>query len=328
MPSFKGDASNAGFQMQYSDTKWQPLASAGILRKRAEILRKIRTFFEQRSVLEVDVPIIGSRGVTDPYLEALTLDLNGQEHYLQTSPEYFMKRMLAAGSGDIYYLGKAFRKDESGRIHHPEFTMLEWYRLGFDDARLIEEVMSLVCFLKPSIEIHQYRYETLFQRYLAINPHRCSANDLQKLASEKLDLSWRDSDKSVWLDVLFSHFVEPKLTDGLYVVSDYPECQSALAKTGRSESGDLVAKRFECFLNGVELANGYWELSDLQEHQRRFDSDNKIRSQKQLPAMAIDENLMAAMHHGLPECAGVALGVDRLIMALLDLPSIADQRSF
>lgn len=307
---------------------WRPLASVNTLKQRAETLQKIRYFFEQQGVMEVDTPLLGQNGVTDPYLDALTIDVQGQQCYLQTSPEYFMKRLLAAGSGDIFYLGKAFRKDESGRIHHHEFTMLEWYRLGFNDEQLIDEIISLVQFLKPSIQVCRSSYSALFQTHLNINPHTCSAEELQQIASERLDLNWSDDDKPGWLDLLFSHVIEPNLQGGLHVVYDYPACQSALAKIENDTDGIPVAKRFECFLDGVELANGYWELTDVAEQRERFEADVALRRQKRLKPVEIDENLMAAVKQGIPECAGVALGVDRLIMSLLDLPSISSQRTF
>lgn len=307
---------------------WQPLASRQTLIQRASLLQKIRAYFDRESVIEVEVPVIGERGVTDLHVDALELEISAKEHYLQTSPEYFMKRLLAAGLGDIYYLGKAFRRDQPGRIHHHEFTMLEWYRLGFNDQSLIDDVFQLIAFLKPDVPTTKFSYEQVFQQHVGLNPHTASVNELKQRAHESLDLSWDDDDRSTWLDLLFSHLVEANLPQGLCAIYDYPACQSALAKLGNSESGQTVAKRFECFYSGVELANGYWELTDPSEQLKRFELDNQLRGLANKKKMALDTDFLAAVEHGLPECAGVALGIDRLVMALLELPSIERQRSF
>lgn len=307
---------------------WQPKASIETLKQRAEILKKIRTFFEARHVLEVDVPLIGEYSVTDPYLDALSIEREGKAHFLQTSPEYFMKRLLAVGCESIYYLGKAFRADELGRTHMPEFTMLEWYRSGFDDQQLMNEVIDLLNFLKPGLTVYKVSYEDIFFRYTRLNPHSASSAVLKEFAHSQLDISWEDDDKSGWLDLIFTHCVEPNLHEGLYAIYHYPACQCALAKTQCDDSGVNVAKRFELYFNGVELANGYWELTDAREQRRRFEDDNQKRRALGKPTREIDPAFMNAIESGLPECAGVALGVDRLVMALLSLSSIDQQSSF
>lgn len=308
---------------------WKPTANIHTLKKRAEYLQKIRAFFFERSVTEIDVPVIGECSVTDPFLDALSV-VEREDHagYLQTSPEYFMKRLLAAGSGDIYYLGKAFRAEEQGRIHHREFTMLEWYREGFDDQALMREVVDLVRYLDASAVVEYVSYHDVFERYLGANPHVLSLSELKALAREKAELSFDSDDMNTWLDLLFTHCVEPNLASGLVCIFDYPESQAALARVEMTQEGYSVAKRFEVYLNGIELANGYYELRDAQEQRWRFEADNLKRKKLGKKQIEIDSKLMAAITTGLPDCAGVALGVDRLMMILLGAESIAQQRSF
>ena len=307
---------------------WEPIASLDTLRERAEIMRGIRAFFASRSVLEVDVPVVSEYSVTDPHLEALAVDVNCSTHYLQTSPEYFMKRLIAAGSGDIYYLGKAFRDEESARFHHREFTMLEWYRLGFSEMNMMREVADFVQKLKPSISVHFISYREAFEQNVGVNPHEADVQELCALSKHKLDISFQANDINTWLDLLFSHCVEPKLPKGLVFVHDFPKSQAALARLHDTGLGYQAARRFEAFIDGVELANGYYELSDCNELKRRFQEDNIIRDRLGKSRVDLDAHFVSAMEHGLPECSGVALGVDRLMMNLLGVGSIADQRSF
>lgn len=307
---------------------WQPSASFTALQQRAKILSDIRAFFASNNVLEVDVPVIGASSVTDPHLDSLALVVNTKDYYLQTSPEFFMKRLLAAGYGDMYYLGKAFRQDESGRYHNPEFTMLEWYRLGFDDQQLMDEVISLVALFKPDLVVEKITYGDIFMRCTGLNPYVASAEELKKYAKKHIDFQWDDSNKSTWLDLIFSHVIEPRMSSGLTVVYDYPGEQAALAKTALNIAGDKIAKRFECFLQGVELANGYWELTDPIEQAKRFESDNVMRKTMHKKEIYADAKLLAALQQGMPECAGVALGVDRLVMALTDAERLAAVQSF
>lgn len=303
---------------------WEPSAQLTSLRERARVLSAIRAFFADREVLEVDVPVLGTCTVTDPHLQAISADIAGVRHFLQTSPEYYMKRLLAAGAGSCYYLGKAFRQDERGRRHRPEFTMLEWYRTGFDDADLRREVLQLLATLSQhAVPAQERSYGELFQSFLGLNPHTASVAQLAQVAASRLGIHWDDSDKSLWLDLLFSHCIEPHL-DNIVLVYDYPACQCALAKVVEGEQGQSVAKRFELFWDGVELANGYWELTDAREQEKRFAHDNKVRQQLGLPEVMADRQLLAALEAGLPECAGVAMGVDRLLMCLLGANSIDD----
>jgi len=307
---------------------WQPKASIATLKQRAFLLSRIRAFFMARQVLEVDVPFIGECSVTDPHLDALSTSFHEQMYYLQTSPEYYMKRLLSAGSGDIYYLGKACRQDETGRIHHFEFTILEWYRLGYSAEDLMHEVSALVRALKPSVTIESIAYDKLFQSYCGVNPHTASAEALERIAHQKLDISWKGGAKETWLDLLFTHLIEPQLNKGLVGVFDYPACQAALAQKHIRDDGVEVAKRFEFFLGGVELANGYFELADSRELRERFIQDNTYRQTLGKQEIPYDEAFLSAMDHGLPSCAGVALGVDRLVMGVLGLSAIHEQSSF
>lgn len=320
---------------------WQPSATFSSIAARAETLRAIREFFYTGGVMEVDLPVMGAATVTDPYLEPLTVAKRGAEGvrgYLQTSPEYFMKRMLARDAHPIYFLGKAFREDEVGRKHSPEFAMLEWYRPGFTDDELMAEVLSLIKSVEKHLALNGgvepsnwvYRresYEAVFYERLGVNPHTATISQLQAVAKERLNVDWKDSHRNTWLELLFSHLVEPAL-DGCVCVYDFPATQSALAKVIKREDGIEVAKRFELYINGIELANGYWELTDAKEQQRRFEQDLLRREELGLELPVIDGAFMAAMESGIPECAGVALGVDRLLMALLQKTSISEVLAF
>ncbi len=305
---------------------WQPSASIATLKRRAQLLADLRAFFAERNLLEVDVPVLSTATVTDPHLQAISARVGARDWFLQTSPEFYMKRLLAAGVGSCFYLGKAFRQDEQGRRHRPEFTMLEWYRTGFSDRDLRAEVLELMMLLTHNGKHRQVSYGDIFTEYLAVDPHRATENELASLAMKHLDLHGFGSDgdgldKSSWLDLLFSHCIEPHLEE-IVLVYDYPACQCALAKLGQNEQGQTVAKRFELFWNGMELANGYWELSDGREQALRFERDNTIRQTLGLPEIVPDHRLLAALDAGIPECAGVALGVDRLLMGLTGASAI------
>lgn len=299
-----------------------PSAELRVLQRRALLLQQLRAFFYGREVMEVDVPVLGDATVTDVYLEPLKVFTQQHQWFLQTSPEYYMKRLLAAGSGSIFYLGKAFRSEESGRRHRAEFTMLEWYREGFDDVQLRAEVVALFSLLAPAEMVQQVSYGMLFQSVLDICPYRASVAQLEALAGQHVNFNGLLESKSAWLDLLFSHCIEPKL-DSPTVVYDYPQEQCALARLQVNSDGILVAKRFEVYWRGIELANGYWELNAAAVQRQRFIADQQQRQQRGLTVPAIDEYFMAALEHGLPNCAGVALGVDRLLMCLLELNDIA-----
>jgi lysyl-tRNA synthetase class 2 len=297
---------------------WQPSASIPLLQQRAKLLQTVRDFFQQRQVMEVDVPLLSAYSVTDPHLDAITT-VNPvyaeSECFLQTSPEYAMKRLLAAGSGPIYYLGKAFRKGEQGSRHNPEFTMLEWYRPGLDHQRLMAEVAELVKAVLGKDDCQFLSYREAFQNVLGIDPHNCAIETLQQLAHQHIDLQMHSDNRDDWLNLLLAEVIEPGLGVGAPTfLYDYPSTQAALAKVSNDESGQRVARRFELYVDGIELANGYHELTDAQEQAERFTKDQCMRTQLNKEQRDGDPRLLAAMQHGLPECAGVALGFDRLLM--------------
>jgi len=239
-------------------TDWQPTATMETLRQRARLLSLIRAFFDGAGALEVDVPVLADTGVTDLHIDCLQTRVNGRVQYLQSSPEYYMKRLLAAGSGSIYFLGRAFRDGESGRRHNHEFTLLEWYRQGWDEHQLMAELASLVTSLEPAWDVEKHRYTDLFKRATGLDPHSAPLADIRDCASSLADTRFHGDERSTCLDLIFSLAVEPSLPQGLVLVHDYPACQAALARLGRDEDGNPVARRFEAFLNRMELANGYF----------------------------------------------------------------------
>ena len=319
---------------------WHPGADLATLRLRAELLARIRAFFAARGVLEAETPVLSAAAITDPHLASFgTLysgpgPLYGRTLYLHTSPEFPMKRLLAAGSGCIYQIARVFRDGEAGRRHNPEFTLLEWYRVGFDHHRLMGEVAELVSELLAGklalAEPERLSYRELFQRHLGLDPHRTSAPALAACAERQnvpIPPGMPADDPDPWLDLLLTHHIEPRLGPGrLTFVYDYPASQAALA---RLRPGDPpVGERFELYVNGVELANGFHELGDAEEQRRRFERENAVRQASGLPVMAVDEHLLAALGTGLPDCAGVALGFDRLAMLAAGKKSLAEVLAF
>lgn len=313
---------------------WRPIATLATLQKRAELLAQIRSFFARARVMEVETPLLGRHGVTDLHIECIEARVCGETRYLQSSPEYFMKRLLAAGSGSIYSLGKVFRDEEQGRRHRPEFTLLEWYRPGWDEQQLMAEIALLIQSLAETLTgethlpIHSLSYAEVFRQTLDINPHSCELSQLQALAAQTCGGDWRGESRATLLDLLFSTQVEARLPGGLVFVHGYPACMAALARLGKNPGGETIARRFELFLNGMELGNGYFELTDAVEQRKRFEADQALRAAHGKKAMAGDDALLAALSHGLPSCAGVAIGVDRLLMQLLALEDIAQVQAF
>lgn len=303
-------------------TDWQPTASLKNLRRRAQLLAEIRAFFAAREVLEVDTPVLSNAGVTDVNLTNIRTTDGG---FLQTSPEYAMKRLLAAGMGDCYQLGHVFRQDESGARHNAEFTLLEWYRLGWDDHQLMDEVAQLCrqVSAQPSLPVERLSYAAAFARAGLPDPHRADLAELRDAVQQQLAADSSDWQRDDCLDALMALVVEPSLpADQLTFITHYPASQAALAQF--ETQGELtLARRFELYWGGMELANGYFELTDAAEQQRRFAEDQQRRQQQGLPETAMDQRLLAAMQAGLPECAGVALGVDRLLMRILGEDHIA-----
>jgi lysyl-tRNA synthetase class 2 len=319
---------------------WRPTAGLETLRARAQLVAAIRAFFAARGMLEVDTPALSAAATTDPGLHSFATvyhgpgPCHGQRLYLQTSPEFPMKRLLAAGSGCIYQIAKVFRDGESGSWHNPEFTLLEWYRVGWDHHRLMDEVEALVTLLlHDSVtlgEPERLSYAETFRRHLDLDPHRANVADLvgctlaQGLVPPP---GMPDNDVNPWLDLLLSHRIEPDLGRGrLTFVYDYPVRQAALARLRPGEPP--VGERFELYLNGIELANGFHELGDANEQRRRFEQDNTLRAAHGLTEMPLDERLLAALNQGLPECAGVAMGIDRLVMLAAGKSSLKEVMAF
>jgi len=299
-------------------TDWRPGAGPDALQARAALLASIRAFFAGRAVLEVETPLLCSRGITDPAIEPLLvaggLSLGADIRYLQTSPEYAMKRLLAAGSGPIYQICKAFRDGEAGSRHNPEFTLLEWYRPGMDQHQLMAEVAALVCACLGERPWQTLSYRELFQRSIGVDPFADSLASLQRAAQERVDVGGLSGGRDLWLDLLLTHCIEPWLAQqGLCFVYDYPPSQAALARLGERD-GYVVGERFELYVDGLELANGYHELADAAEQRARFEEDNRRRRARGQEQRPLDEQLLAALAVGLPDCSGVALGVDRLLL--------------
>lgn len=304
------------------NAQWRPTISPSHCKARAEIIRAIREFFYQHDVTEVETPVLSHYGVTDPHIVNMTCEYPNPQKtlYLQTSPEYPMKRLLVAGSGSIYQMCKSFRVDEQGRYHNPEFTMLEWYRVDYDHHQLMNDMDDLLtCVLNTPSAIRK-TYQTVFKEHLDICPLSASLEALQAVA-KPFNPPVLGDNKDDWLLFLFSHAVEPNL-QVLTFVYDFPATQAALARVNTDNPN--VCDRFEVYFKGIELANGFHELSDAKEQRRRFESDNQQATQP----MAMDENFLQALEHGLPDCAGVALGVDRLVMLALGVERIEEVLSF
>lgn len=319
-----------------SGADWRPTASIETLRERARLLTSVRAFFAERDVLEVETPVLGHGGSTEVHLASLSLEATtpaGRERlWLQTSPEFHMKRLLAAGSGPIFQLARSFRDGEVGSRHNIEFTMLEWYRPGFSLDELIEETAGLVRAVlgRDPGPLRRRRYRELFRQTLGLDPFSVGLGELRRLASERGGLDMQDSARDDCLDLLMSLALEPTLgRAGIDVVMDYPASQAALARHHRDpEDGEWVASRFEIYLEGLELANGYDELVDADEQAARFDEDNLARRRLGLPEVKVDRRLLAALGHGMPEGSGVALGVDRLVQLALGRASVAEVMAF
>ncbi len=302
-----------------SDPAGLPAGNARVvLQHRAAVLHKIRDYFAEQQVLEVETPLLDDYPVTDPQLENLRVEKpfnKGEWLYLQTSPEYAMKALLAKGSGSIYQVCKAFRKDPVGRLHNIEFTMLEWYRVGFTLHELISDVVALVNAAGINREAEIVSYRQAFLEYIGIDPLGIAVDELQAFAKRRIDIEASSADRDFWLDLLLTHFIEPHLGKGkLTFIVDYPPSQAALAKIKRDEQCSEVAERFELYIDGVEIANGYRELTDVAGYRQRFKQDNSTRLRNDLPAREYDSNFLEAIQGGIPECAGVALGVDRLML--------------
>ena len=303
------------------------------LRLRAGLVESIRAFFAQRNVLEVETPALSAAGCTDPNVESVTARvraLGAREHFLATSPEYAMKRLLAAGSGDIYQLCRVYRDGELGRWHQPEFTLLEWYRVGWDEVALMTEVDELLTSLltphRPRSSTTRLSYHEAFHRYLDIDPGDDFGALTERLGSLGVNVP-QGLDHDGLLDLALSTAIAPRFDpDSITFIFDYPASQAALARI--KTTSPPVAARFEAFSGGLELANGYFELIDANEQQSRFEAEQERRRKAGLPVPPVDEELLAALAHGLPACSGVAVGVDRLVAVAAGLNDVAVTISF
>jgi lysyl-tRNA synthetase class 2 len=314
---------------------WRPSASIETLKQRANIIQKIRQFFALKNVMEVDTPALSQATITDLHLYTFVTTFNNPSSpaaktmYLQTSPEFAMKRLLCAGSGAIFQLSKAFRNEEAGRFHNPEFTMLEWYQPAYDHFQLMAEMDELLSSILGWETADKISYQNAFKQHLACDPLSASLEELKEVASQYgyADIAAKEQDPDTLLNLLFSQQIEPKIAQNRpCFVYDFPASQAALARISPTDS--RVAERFELYFMGIELANGFHELSDPVEQRQRFENDNAKRRAAGLPAMPIDENLLEALSSGLPDCSGVAMGIDRLLMLALNKNSIQDVLAF
>ncbi len=326
-----------------SKPTYTPTMTLAMAQKRAQLLCDIREFFATRQVLEVQTPLLSQAGNTDTFLQSVAAQVTYQDkpctYYLHTSPEFAMKRLLASWQVPIYQICAVFRNNEIGARHNIEFTMLEWYQPHYDLTDLAAELGQLLeALYGHSVVMNHYRYVDAFMDFVGIHPLRASIEALQAVAEDKgllgFDFSTannsndKEDSRQGWLDLLFSHAVEPNLGHDLpTLIVDYPPATAALAKTDLDKDGNLVAKRFELYINGIEIANAYDELADGAALKLRFEQDNLLRYRHGLPIMPIDEHLLAACDD-LPACSGIALGLDRLLMVMTKTACLEEVVSF
>jgi len=316
--------------------RWRPTATHAALARRAEMLQETRAFFKERNVLEVETPILSAAAVSDPQIESLATQVAGMPglKFLCPSPEYAMKRLLAAGSGDIYQICKVFRDAERGRWHNPEFTMIEWYRLGLDDAALMDEVETLVrALLAPARSLgpaERLSYSAALQRHAGVDAFSSDDHELRQAALRHGIVCDAELDRDAKLDLLMGLIVGPRLgREGPCFICDYPASQAALARLRPPAPGRAaVAARFELYLDGLELANGFHELASASEQRARFDRDLGVRHARGQVQRPLDDNFLAALETGMPDCAGVALGFDRLVAIALGADKLAEAMAF
>jgi lysyl-tRNA synthetase class 2 len=313
-----------------TDELWRPSAAPDVLRARAAMLERVRAYFAAQKVLEVQTPVLSAATATDPAIESIAAwPSRGDALYLQTSPEFAMKRLLAAGVGDCYQICPVFRDGESGRLHNPEFTMIEWYRLDFGVAEMerdVDRLLRVACAeLRTFAPARSVTYRAAVADVCSIDCRTAGIAEIKGAltASGVTAAGGDDWDRDAWLDLLMGAVVGPRLGLGAPVfVHDYPASQAALARLRREPDGTEVALRFELYVDGVELANGFSELGDAEEQRRRFERDLESRRRAGQAVVPFDRRLLEALEHGLPDCAGVALGFDRLVMVALGLSSL------
>jgi lysyl-tRNA synthetase class 2 len=318
-----------------SSKNWRPSAPIVNLQKRANIISQVRQFFADRQVLEVDTPSLSSNTVTDLHMQVFATQFNRppcggtQTLYLQTSPEYAMKRLLCAGSGAIYQICKAFRNEDAGPNHNPEFTMLEWYRPGFDHLQLMEELDELIQSVLGCRPADKISYQHAFRQYLQLDPLSASLEEVKERGCELgyAHICAKEDNIDTLLQLLFCQHVEPYIgQEAPCFVYDFPASQAALARISCTDP--RVAQRFELYYQGKELANGFHELADVTEQGQRFEHENKQRGAAGLKEVSLDGRLLEALQAGLPDCAGVAVGIDRLVMLALDENGISRVLAF
>lgn len=310
------------------DVDWKPCASIETLRARASLMTQIRVFFTARHYLEVDTPGMAHYGITDPHLSNIKAVFRNQSYCLQTSPEYHMKRLLAAGSGPIFQLARAFRDDELGRWHNPEFTLLEWYQLDIDHHELMDEMDLFLQEITQALPMIRKTYQQAFLEACDLDPFQCSIEDFKHVLAQH-DLAYvlpqDEEDRDPYLYLLMSHVVEPFLAqcNAPVAVYHFPVSQAALAQVNHG-----VAERFEIYYRGIELANGFHELTDAKAQASRFEQDRVLRQKLGYSITESDPWLLQALEHGLPSCSGVALGIDRLLALTLNKSSISEVMAF
>ncbi|OGV28784.1 MAG: EF-P lysine aminoacylase GenX [Legionellales bacterium RIFCSPHIGHO2_12_FULL_35_11] len=310
------------------NVNWQPSATIADLQKRSKIISLIRSFFVKMGYLEVETPIMAKYGITDIYLRNIKANFLGESYCLQTSPEYHMKRLLAAGSGPIFQIARSFRGDELGRWHNPEFSLLEWYQLDYDHHQLLAEVDLFLQETINSPPLIKLSYQEAFLKACDVDPFTASIKDFQSLLAEyglNGVLPSDEEDIDQYLFLIMSHIVEPYFAniDAPIGVYNFPKSQSALAKVVKD-----VALRFEVYYKGIELANGFCELTAYEIQAERFASDISIRKERNLDDASADKYLLSALKSGMPECSGVALGIDRLIAIFLEKENISSTLAF
>ena len=320
-------------------SSYAPMMSLAVAQQRAQFMSNIRQFFLKQQVLEVQTPLLSQAGNTDTFLQSVAAQVTYQDkpktYYLHTSPEFAMKRLLASWQVPIYQICPVFRDNEIGTRHNIEFTMLEWYQPNYSLADMAAEVSELLEMLYGyAVVMNHYRYVDAFMDFVGIHPLTASLDALQAVAEDKglmgFDFNNEESCDSEadrrqsWLDLLFSHAVEPHLGHDLpTLIIEYPPATAALAKTSLDKDGNEVAKRFELYINGIEIANAYDELADGQALRARFEKDNQLRARHNLPIMPIDEHLIAASDDLMP-CSGIAVGLDRLLMVITGASSLEE----
>lgn len=318
------------------DADWRPAASLEVIRGRAAMLERVRAYFVSQEVIEVQTPLLSSAAASDPQIESIAAQAaGGVPRFLHTSPEFAMKRLLAAGIGDCYQVCPVFRDGEAGRLHSPEFTMIEWYRLDFGVAELqhdVDRLLRVACSeLRSFAPSRTLTWREAIAGGSGLDPALAGTAEIRSVLADRgiEPANFEGWDRDDWLDLLMGALVGPGLGhDAPVFIRDYPASQAALARLRALPDGSSVAERFELYVDGLELANGFRELADGLEQRRRFAQDLQTRRRRAQAVNPLDERLLAALEHGLPDCAGVALGFDRMVMAALRLPSLEATMTF